>query len=472
MEQEEYRSVAESEERFRCLFELAPTPIVIHDGATITLANEAAARFLGHESAAELIGVEITSFVHPNSGAQIAERVKRMLAEDWTAPLTEEIYIRADGATAYSETIAAPVVVDGKRLIHVIALDTTDRRRAEEELRESEERFRSFFESSGDSMVVHDGEQVLYANPAALRHFGMDAAASVQGRSIGEFVHPDSLGLTMGRASRLLAGEQPLGPIEVRLLREDGTEWEAEAVSSISHLGGKRVLQSTFRDLTERKRTERELALYRTELERLVAERTTSLIQARSDLAAITAVVGHTVELRDPYTAGHQKRVAELAVEIARFLGLDESRIRSLEVAALMHDVGMVAVPGEIVGRPKRLSVHEFELVKMHAQAGYDTLLAANLHDPLAEIVYQHHERLDGSGYPRGLTSGSLLPESQVLMVADVFEAMVSHRPYRPALGPGAAIAELTDGRSTRYDAETVDACVALVDAGFSFASH
>ncbi len=463
------RSLAESDARFRSIFELAPSPIVIHDGREVVVANDAAARFLRYEDASALTGVAIQKLVHPDSAPGIAERIKRMMSEDWTAPIVEETYLRADGSPVSAETIASPLTVSGQRLIHVLALDLTEQKKAQAALAESELRFRCLFEASADAVVVHDGTHVCFANPEALTQFGLAKGTDVDGYDVAMFVHPDSRSLVMGRISALLAGQPQHSPVEIKLSRVDGTTWEAEAVSSMITLGGETVIQTTFRDLTDRKRTERELALYREELERLVEERTRSLSQARADLTAITAIVGRTIEMRDPYTAGHQLRVAQLSTAIARAMGLEESRVMALEVAARMHDVGKVLVPAEILSKPTVLTDIEFELVKSHAQAGYDIVASAELHDPIAEIVYQHHERLDGSGYPRGLSAERLLPESRILMVADVFEAMASHRPYRPSLGEAAALDELEDGRGTRFDTEVVDICAALIKDGFEF---
>lgn len=463
------RSLAESNARFRSIFELAPSPMVVHDGVSVVLVNKAAARFLGYDDPEALVGKGIAALVHPDSAPAVAERVKRMLAQDWTAPMAEETYLRADGTPIRAETIASPVTVSGRRLIHVLALDVSERLKAQAALAESEARFRSLFEASADAVVVHDGVNVLFANKTACDHFRLPPEVDASGLEVARFIHPDSRSLVMGRIAALLAGQPPHSPIEIKLTRMDDTTWETEAVSSMITLDGQNVIQSTFRDLTERKRTERELALYRDELERLVEERTRSLSQARADMAAVTAIVGRTIEMRDPYTAGHQLRVAQLSVAIARTMGMEETRIIALQVAAQMHDVGKVLVPAEILSKPTALNEIEFNLVKSHAWAGYDIVSSANLHDPIAEIVYQHHERMDGSGYPRGLAAERLLPESRVLMVADVFEAMASHRPYRPSLGVAAALKELHAGRGTRYDSDVVDACISVLDNGFEF---
>jgi len=177
--------------------------------------------------------------------------------------------------------------------------------------------------------------------------------------------------------------------------------------------------------------------------------------------STIEALAG-TLELRDAYTAGHQRRVAELAAEIARELGVSEGEVHGIHLAATVHDLGKIQVPAEILTKPTRLTNLEYEFVKTHAQAGYDLLKDIDFPWPIAQLVYQHHERIDGSGYPRGLRGEETLMGAKILAVADTIEAMSSHRPYRAGLGIEASLAEITKNRDKLYDAAVVDACVKL----------
>ena len=187
-------------------------------------------------------------------------------------------------------------------------------------------------------------------------------------------------------------------------------------------------------------------------------------------LGDTVAALGATVAQRDPYTAGHEVRVAELACLIGERLGWDESVLVPLRTAALVHDVGKIAIPAEILSKPTRLTPVEFELIKAHPKTGYDILAGIAFEDHVAEVVLQHHERLDGSGYPTGLGGDDILPAARVLAVADVVEAMVSHRPYRPALPVQQAIDEIGTGLGTRYDSDAGEACLRLlVDEAFTF---
>lgn len=182
----------------------------------------------------------------------------------------------------------------------------------------------------------------------------------------------------------------------------------------------------------------------------------------RESLEQFIGVIAGTLEARDPYTAGHQRRVAELATAIAREMHLPESQIEGIRLAGLIHDLGKIQIPSELLTKPTKLSDLEFMLIKTHAQAGYEILKGVKFPWPIADIVRQHHEKLDGSGYPQGLKSDQILLESKIMMVADVVEAMSSHRPYRAALGIDAALAEIGRNRGLAYDTVVVDTCVAL----------
>ena len=180
----------------------------------------------------------------------------------------------------------------------------------------------------------------------------------------------------------------------------------------------------------------------------------------KSSLEQMVAALAATIEKRDPYTAGHQKRVCDLALGVARRLGWDENRCQSVYLSGLVHDIGKINVPSEILNKPGKLLSIEFELVKLHPATGYEILKGIDFPWPLADITRQHHERIDGSGYPDGLIGDAILPEAQVIAVADVFEAISSHRPYRPALGHEAAIIELRRLRGNLIKAEIVDAAI------------
>lgn len=209
-------------------------------------------------------------------------------------------------------------------------------------------------------------------------------------------------------------------------------------------------------DITESKQAEVEATQNYEKLQRAMEGTVRSLIMM--------------VEKRDPYTAGHQRRVAQLVCNIAKEIGLSEDQIAGLRLAALIHDVGKVHIPSEILANPDGLSDSEFSIVKMHAQIGYEILNNIEFPWPIAEIVLQHHERMDGSGYPQGRSGEDIRMEARIIGVADVVEAVASHRPYRPALGIDKALEQISQNRGILYDADVVDICLRLFrDEGFQF---
>ena len=169
-----------------------------------------------------------------------------------------------------------------------------------------------------------------------------------------------------------------------------------------------------------------------------------------------------TTEVRDPYSAGHQKRVTDLAISIAKEMGLPENIVAGIRMAALIHDIGKLRIPAEILNKPSKINDLEFQLVKTHPEVGYDILKNIDFPWPVADIVLQHHERINGSGYPRKLKRPDILIEARIINVADVVEAMASHRPYRPSLGIEKSLEQISKNRGILYDDDVVDACLKL----------
>jgi putative nucleotidyltransferase with HDIG domain len=210
------------------------------------------------------------------------------------------------------------------------------------------------------------------------------------------------------------------------------------------------------RDITRRHKAENELAASYKALQKTLHD-------------AINAMA-RIVDLRDPYTAGHQQKVAGLVSAMAREMGMDDPAVEHLVMAATVHDIGKMYIPADILSKPGKLSTLEREIIKTHAQGGFEILAGIEFSGPVATIVLQHHERLDGSGYPNGLKEGEILPEAKILAVADVVEAMASHRPYRPSLGIDMALHEIEHKRGELYDPEVVDICLRLFrEKVFSF---
>lgn len=188
-----------------------------------------------------------------------------------------------------------------------------------------------------------------------------------------------------------------------------------------------------------------------------------------SNLEESLQALASMLEKRDPYTAGHQRRVADLAEKIALELGLPKEQAHGIRLAGLVHDIGKIQVPAEVLNKPGKLTDLEFDMIKLHPQVGYDILKAIKSPWPISDVVHQHHERLDGTGYPQGLKGDQVIIEARILAVADVVEAMSSHRPYRPGWGIEAALTEITKLRGTHLDADAVDACLKLFKNGYKF---
>jgi putative nucleotidyltransferase with HDIG domain len=211
-------------------------------------------------------------------------------------------------------------------------------------------------------------------------------------------------------------------------------------------------------------------SLFDNERKRAKEERRQSAGKLIRAMEATIEAMALTVEMRDPYTAGHQRRVTELAVAIAKELDLSEAEISGIRVAGIIHDIGKIQIPAEILSKPGRLTELEFSLIKNHPSAGYEILKNVEFPWPVAQIVLQHHERMNGSGYPLGISGDDILLEARILGVADVVEAMASHRPYRPALGIGQALGEIWKNSDILYDSKVADACFKLFyEKEFSF---
>lgn len=326
-----------------------------------------------------------------------------------------------------------------------------ERKRAEKALQSSRERYRRLVEAAPDAIAVVSEGRIVFVNAAALELFGATSPVDVVGRSVLDFVPPDLRGAAAETIRQREASEtrEDLPPlIEQKFLRLDGGQVDVEISAITVDYEGKRALQAICRDVSDRKQAENALRRTLDGLHRTID----GAIRA---LAATTA-------MRDLFTSGHQQRVTVLACAIAKQMGLPEDTIEGIRVAAMVHDIGKISVPAEILTKPARLTEVEFEVVKLHSQASFDTLKSIEFPWPVAEIALQHHERLDGSGYPRGLSGDKMLLEAKVLAVADTVEAMMSHRPYRPAFSQEETMNEIRKNRGVLYDPAVVDACLAL----------
>lgn len=291
------------------------------------------------------------------------------------------------------------------------------------------------FQTSFDGVLLAEpGGCIVAANPAACKMFGCTEEDLCRVSPITLTDPSDERASSLWNESS--KGEWAHG--EARFLHANGTHFVA-TVTTTAFLDeqNKQINISVLRDVSQLRRLQAEL---------------------RGTVESI-AKLG---EARDPYTAGHQRKVADIAVRIGQELCLPTDQIEGLRISGLIHDIGKIGIPVEILGKPSRLDVTEFALIKRHPRIGYEVLTPVDFHWPVAETVLQHHERLDGSGYPQGLQGREILLDARIIAVADVIEAIASHRPYRPSLGLDAALNEIQIGRNKYYDPDVVDAALKL----------
>jgi len=324
-----------------------------------------------------------------------------------------------------------------------------------DELRREKIFWEKLFNVSPEGVVLcaPDG-RVLRVNNAFCHIFRFSSPEEVIGKNIDSIV-ADEITFEEARSFTEAAARGERVSVESVRQRVDGTLIDVSIlgipIKIDEDLAG---VYAIYRDITDKK-------MY----ERAMKENIATLFRVWRQTIELIASVS---ELRDPYTAGHQKRVAELAKFMAMKMRLSPESVDAVEMASLIHDVGKIKVPAEILSKPGPLDEVEYLLVKTHPQAGYNLLKDIDFPWPVAEIVLQHHERLDGSGYPQGLKGKEILQEARIIAVADVVEAMASGRPYRKALGIEAALKEIKSGRGTLYDEEAVDACLALFEEGLA----
>lgn len=312
---------------------------------------------------------------------------------------------------------------------------------------ESDERYRQLVEVSPDAILVHIEGRIVFINQAGLDLIGVQNTGSVLHHPIIDFIHNDSIPDYYGLIDVLKkTGTFPL--TEMKLLRLNGSIVYTEVVGALLRFQGCQSVQVLVRNISERKLAEENLQK--------------SLEQLQNVLDGTVNALATTTEKKDPYTAGHQRRVASLACHIASQMGFTEEQIKIIRTASILHDIGKLQIPTDILSKPGRLSDMESLLVKTHSQAGYEIVSSIPFSGSVARILLQHHERLDGSGYPLGLSGSEILMEAKILAVADVVEAMASYRPYRPALGIDRALEEIKRGAGTIYDREVVNTCLQI----------
>ena len=307
------------------------------------------------------------------------------------------------------------------------------------------------------SQTAPDGK-LLRINKAFADMLGY-TTEDIQELNFAEITHPDDVAAGRECLRILLTGEQTSYRFEKRYIHKNGNIVWVDLSTTLLRDEQATLLYliTNIVDITKRKQSEKQLK--------------DTLESLRKAVGVTIQVLASAVETRDPYTSGHQTRSADLARTIAIEMGLPQDKIDAIRMAGSIHDIGKLSIPAEILSKPTKLSEIELALIKEHANRGYEMLKDVVSQWPLAEIVRQHHERMDGSGYPSNLKGDEILMEARILAVADVVEAMASHRPYRPGLGIDAALAEIEKNAGIFYDAAVADACLRLFrEKGFQLA--
>lgn len=382
----------------------------------------------------------------------------------------EEYSFRINGTDHSYIGRVSPVLLDDEVVGTVgTAMDVTERRAADQTLRENEAYLRTLMSNMPVDFFAMDSD-MKYTMQSALSR---DVVGDVIGKSVDDTDAPEDLKEQWRAEHRqVLKGETIDRVYEIPA--EGGTRVFMTTVAPVRVDEEVIGTVGSSMDITDRKRMEDALRAARDELEQRVQERTEELRESEEHLFEVLQstiiAFAHTVEARDPYTAGHQVRVSQLASETARKLGVPEERVEATRVAGLLHDIGKISIPAEILSKPTRLSPVEWQMIHQHSENAYRILEGIQFPWPIADIVLQHHERMDGSGYPRSIKGDEILLEARILAVADTVEAMAAHRPYRAALGLEAAMQAIREGRGSDYDPDVVDACLSLFEEGFEFA--
>ncbi len=438
----------ESEERFRRIFEESPIGMVTAGlDFRFTRANGTFCRMIGYTER-ELLNKSFVDITHPEHVDIDVESVKRVARGETPSYRTEKRYVRKDGGVVWGAlTVTAMRDAEGQAQYFLSMIeDVTARRESEAARAESERKYRELADDLPTCVFEAglDG-RVTYANRTGLEWFGYAEEEIVGHRNINDMVAADERERAVRTFRRAVEdGEIPAG--EYTAVRRDGSTFPALVSSRAIVRDGQTIgVRGILIDITERVEAAR---------------------RVERALAGTIHALAVTTEMRDPYTAGHQERVTRLAVAIGRKMELPEIRLEGLRVAGLLHDVGKVSVPAEILSKPTELTPIEFALVRSHPETGYAILREIDFPWPVAAIVLQHHERMDGSGYPSGLRGEEIFLEARILAVADTVEAMASHRPYRAAFGIAEALAELARGTGSTFDAAVASACQELFAEG------
>ena len=425
--------------------ENAPIGILILAKGLLADLNSAAVATLGYDSKGELLGTslgELAPETQPD-GSNSIEAAARLTEQALQGPTSFEwVHQTKAGEPRWVQIDAEPMVGDGYKVMAVCS-NISERKLSASELGSVNPMFDAFCDRLPVGIYIkNENLEHVYVNPAGLKIAGVESVEEILGKRATE-LFPANVAARMDNTDRQLL--DPKGVDEIFQDIAPGGRGSDAYLKNYKFLldssEGRKMIGGIAVDVSELRNSE---------------------ARAKAALQSVIEVLAIATAQRDPYTADHEKRVARLVRELGKRLSLSDHQMEGLIIAAEIHDVGKANIPGDILLKPGPLSALEFELVKEHSVAGYELIKDVAFLQPVAMIVRQHHERIDGSGYPDGLTGDDILLEARVLAVCDALEAMTSHRPFRPAFPVEKAIEELRDGRGTRYDASIVDTCIDL----------
>ncbi len=457
-------ALRESEKRYRLLAENVSDVLWVTDmDLRLTYLSPSVMHLLGY-SAEEAMALKFEEVLTPASSKVGRNALAVALAtrkEALLAPQTLEVEMkRKDGSTVWAESTHRFIWDQDGQPFKVLGVlrDIRERKKAEKALRESEVRFRNLVEATSDWVWEVDRNGVYsYVSPKVSDILGYEDK-EVLGKTPFDFMPPEEARRVAKLFGSIVAEERPFAFLENTALHKDGHAviLETNGVPFFDHDGALLGYRGIDRDISERK-----------QVAGLLEE---SIRKIERTVEASIQSISYTMETRDPYTAGHQRRVTQLACAIGREMGLSDTQIAGIRVAGLVHDIGKISVPTEILSKPGPLTGVEMAMIKAHPKVGYDILKNIEFQWPVAWTTLQHHERMDGSGYPSGISGNEILLEARILAVSDVVEAMSSHRPYRPAIGIDKALDEVSRGGGTLFDPDVVHACLmAFAKSGFRF---
>ena len=445
--------IQDANEKFRVLFEISPDIIFVQDNAGKILdVNLSACRLFGlkYES---IIDKNIEEFVkhNPNSTPFISNNLINGMN------FYESTIVDTNSNLIPVEIVSNFIKYNNTDAKLIIVRDISKRKLAEQRLYNTEMRMAALFRNAPKIVLYETGREKEFISGNIHQLLGFMNHNINCKKDIENLIHKDDFPIVKLKITKWMESDiQNELSVWYRIFKNDGTLlWIEDRMVKVVSGTNEKYITGVMMDNTNLKTTEENLKESYLKLQKLLQETVTGLIAA--------------VEIRDPYTAGHQKRVTALAMDIAKEMRLDKETIDGICIAASIHDIGKINIPSGILSKPGKLSSAEFDLIKVHPVYGYEILKNIEFPWPIADIVLQHHERYDGSSYPKGLSGNDILLEARIICVADVIESMVSHRPYRPALGIIEAIEEIHSNKGTLYDPKVVDACTAVFNNGFRF---